>query len=421
MKVSRRGYLIGSAAGVALLPLSHSLAANAADAASDNSGHFDPTAPLPHKSAFFPLRGTYLNSGSQHPLSRGAKASLEAYLQYKTMSGASDYSGGAMRKRVVEKFATLINASVDEICFVQSTTAGENLVINALDIPNSGGRIVTDTLHFFGSIPTYGELQNRGMDVVTLRHRDGRIDMDEFEAAVTPETRLVSLSSVSTFNGFQHDLKRVCDIAHEQGALVYADIIHSAGAVPFDVRATGVDFCSTASYKWLMADMGLGFLYVRSDRLDRLQRPWYGYHQVSSFRSHVFPGDPPGETVADYELANTASGFFSMGTVGNMVAAQLDYSLQYLLDVGVERIQRFRQPMIDRLQEALPRLGYEPLTPPDSETSLVSFAFADAREKLLPKLREADVTISVSRHYFRVSPSVFNDMDDVEHLIDVLG
>ena len=420
MNVSRRDCLVGSAAAIALLPLSHRLTASAANADTDDHELFDPATPLPHKSAFFPLRGTYLNSGSQHPLSRGARAGVDAYLQYKTMSGDSSDSGRGMRPRVVEAFARLINASVDEICFVQSTTAGENLIINALDIPDSGGRIVTDALHFFGSIPTYAELRKRGMDVVTLRPKEGRIDMDEFEAAVTSDTRLVALSSVSTFNGFQHDLKLVCDIAHEQGALVYADIIHSAGSVPFDVRATGVDFCSTASYKWLMGDMGLGFLYVRADRLDRLQRPWYGYHQVSSFQSHMYPGDPPGETVADYELAENARGYFAMGTVANATAAQLDYSLQYLLDVGVERIQRYRQPMIDQLQEALPRLGYESLTPRESETSLVSFACADARDKILPKLREANITISVSRNHFRVSPSVFNDLDDIERLIDVL-
>jgi selenocysteine lyase/cysteine desulfurase len=354
-------------------------------------------------------------------LSRGGKASVDAYLLYKTMSDEAEYSGGDMRSRAHEAFARLINASVDEVCFVQSTTAGENLVINALDIPDSGGRVVTDALHFFGSFPTYAELQKRGMDVVTLRSRQGRIDMSEFEAAVNSKTTLVAVSSVSTFNGFQHDLKLVCEIAHRQGAMVYADIIHSAGAVPFDVRATGVDFCSTASYKWLMGDMGLGFLYVRADRLDRLQRPWCGYHQVSSFQSHVYPGDPPGDAVADYELGRSADGYFAMGTVANAVAAQLDYSLQYLLDVGVERIQRYRQPMIDRLQETLPGLGYAPLTPPGTSSPLVSFACTDARKRLQPKLQSAGIVLSVSRNHFRVSPSVFNDMDDIERLIDVLS
>ena len=71
-------------------------------------------------------------------------------------------------------------------------------------------------------------------------------------------TKLVAVSLVSMINGFQHDLKALCDIAHSRGALVYADIIQGAGAVPIDVHAWGVDFCACATYKWLMGDFGVG-------------------------------------------------------------------------------------------------------------------------------------------------------------------
>lgn len=413
MTISRRETLLGAGA-LALAPLSRELYASAVDAVAEP---IDPASPLPHKSAFFPLRGVYLNSGSQHPLSRGARAGADAYLQHQTMSGNRDYSMRNTRTRVLENYARLINASTDEIYLVQSTTAGENLVLNALDIPDAGGRIVTDALHFFGSFPLYGELAKRGMDVVTLRPTDGRIDKAEFEAAVTADTRLVAVSSVSTFNGYEHDLKAICEIAHAKDALVYADVIHGVGAVPFDVRETGVDFCSSASYKWLMGDFGMGFLFVRADRLDRIQRPWVGYFQVSRLQTHVYPGD----LVGDYELENTTRGHFAMGTMANAVAAQLDYSLQYLLDVGVARIQAYRQPLMDRMQQALPELGYPSLTPPESRTPLSSFACENARERLGPKLREAGVTISVYANRFRVSPSVFNGMDDIEYLLEVLS
>lgn len=413
MTVTRRDTLIGAGA-LALAPLGRELSASEAEALAQP---LDPATPLPHKSAFFPLPGVYLNSASQHPLSRGARAGADAYLQYQTMSGNRDYSMRDARTRVLENYARLINATTDEIFLVQSTTAGENLVLNALDIPDAGGRIVTDALHFFGSFPLYGELAKRGMDVVTLRPTDGRIDMAEFEAAITADTRLVAVSSVSTFNGYEHDLKAICEIAHAKDALVYADVIHGVGAVPFDVRETGVDFCSSASYKWLMGDFGMGFLYVRGDRLERIERPWVGYFQASSLQTHVYPGD----LVGDYELENTTRGHFAMGTMANAVAAQLDYSLQYLLDVGVERIQAYRQPLMDRMQETLPELGYPSLTPPESRTPLSSFACENARERIGPRLREAGVQISVYQNRFRVSPSVFNDMDDIDYLLEVLS
>src|SRR5215469_15044613 len=235
-------------------------------------------APLPLKSEFNPIHLTYLDSGTMHPIANGARRAVGSYLENRSLHPRERFSLDEMDKRVREHFAALINAASEEICLVQSTTAGEQLVVRALEIPANRGRIVTDTLHFSGSFYLYQEMARRGMDVVWLRPRDGqRIDMRDIEQAVTKSTKLIALSLVSTFNGFQHDLKRVCEIAHANGAYVYADIIHAAGAVPVDVRASGVDFAACASYKWLMGDFGLGFLYVRADLLDKIQRPQYGY------------------------------------------------------------------------------------------------------------------------------------------------
>jgi selenocysteine lyase/cysteine desulfurase len=61
---------------------------------------------------------------------------------------------------------------------------------------------------------------------------------------------------VSYLNGFQHDLKKICDLAHSHAAHIYADLVQAAGAVPIDVRAAGVDFCACGSHKWLMGDIG---------------------------------------------------------------------------------------------------------------------------------------------------------------------
>src|SRR6202034_2265832 len=94
------------------------------------------------------------------------------------------------------------------------------------------------------SIYLYRTLQRSGHDVRIVGEHDGRIEMKDLEAAIDKNTRLVCLSLVSFANGFQHDLKRVCEIAHAHGAHVYADIAQAAGAVPIDVRDSGVDFCA---------------------------------------------------------------------------------------------------------------------------------------------------------------------------------
>jgi len=413
---TRRELLVGSAAA-ATLPFAPQI--TMAQALDDPP--FDPSSPLPHKDAFFPFEGTYLNSASQHPMSRAARRASDRYLDYKKFSAPSNYSSGDIRQRVLENYAKLINADTDEICFVGSTTVGENLMLQALGIPGTPGRIVTDELHFVGSLPTYTELAKRGMDVVTIRaNEDGSIDLEQYEQAITDETRLVAVSHVSMLNGFQHDLKGLCELAHAKGALVYADTVQSVGNTPIDVRDSGVDFTSAAGYKWLMGDMGLGLMSVRKDRLSSLQRPWYGSGQLARREHFGFPNPGSNGQVTEYEYRDSALGYFAMGTLSNIVAAEFDVSLDYLLKVGVKRIQAYRQPLIDYLQDELPRLGYPTITPRGAGSALVSFRHDDAAA-LRKRLNAANITITVSDHYFRVALSVFNDTNDVERLVRALA
>lgn len=406
---------------------SAALLAPAALAAADEKSTqtFDPGRPLPHKNAFAPFATTYLNSASQHPLSLGARNAVSRYLDYKSFSTDSEYSVRANYDSVLEKYATLINAHDDEVCFVQSTTVGENLVLKALDFPGRKGRIVTDELHYVGSLPTYAELARRGVEIVTLRAGDdGRILLDQFADAIDGNTRLVTVSLVSMVNGFQHDLKSICDVAHARGAMVYADAVQAVGAVPLDVRESGVDFCSAASYKWLMGDQGLGFLFARKDRLSQIERPWFGHYQLGRSRALGFPNPDRGadfaDAVTDYAHFDSARGYFAMGSQSNIVASMLEHSLDYLLRTGVRRIQDYRQPLLGRLRDALPALGFAPITPPESKSSIISFRHDGSSDALRARLQEAKVTATIGPFHLRISPSVFNDADDIERLLRAL-
>lgn len=384
---------------------------------------FDTASELPHKDAFFPIRGVYFNAGVQHPVSRASAAAAEEYIRYKGFHTDMDYDPAAMRSNVIGKFAKLVNAEPDELTLVGSTTAGENLIIQALDLEAKGGRVVTDDLHYFGSYQIYGELKKQGVEVITIRNINGDIDYKAYEEAITDQTTLVALSSVSTFNGHQHDLKRICDLAHSRGALVYADAIHHIGATPFDVKDSGADFMSCGTFKWLMGDQGTGFLYVRRDRLQSLKRPVYGKRQVRNLVTHVFPGDEitTDDNVYEYDLAENTEGYFSIWSEPRIVIAQLDRSLEYLLAVGVDRITAYRQPMLRFLRKEIEALGYKCLTPGRMITPILSFDCADAAKRLGPLFSEADIKASLYKGHFRIAVSVYNDMADAAYFVKTLA
>ncbi len=383
---------------------------------------FDNSRPLPHKEAFFPIKGIYFNAGVQHPVSRASVAAAQEYLTYKGFHTDLDIDPLKLRDDVVRKYARLVNAAPDEIAIIGSTTVGENLIVAAVDLVGKSARVVTDDLHYFGSYQIFGELKKQGVEVITIRNRNGTIDYKDYEAAINDQTDLICVSGVSTFNGHQHDLKRLSALAHKHGALIYADVIHQVGATPFDVRDCNVDFCAAGSFKWLMADQGCGFLYVKKESLKTLKRPWYGKRQVRNLVTHVFPGDviTADNNVYEYDLAETAEGYFSIWSEPRIVLTQLNQSLAYLLDVGVERITAYRQPILAYLRQEIERLGYQCLTPEGSITPLLSFEFADAKGKLGPIFAKAGIKVSLYKGHFRLAVSVYNDMDDAKALITVL-
>jgi selenocysteine lyase/cysteine desulfurase len=320
-----------------------------------------------------------------------------------------------------DAFAALINAKREEISYIPNTSTGENLVVEALGITRFDKNVVTDALHFDGALVHLLELKKQGLDLRLVMPREGRIDMRDLERVVDGKTRLIEVSLVSMYNGFQHDLKAVCDLAHAHGAYVYADIIQGAGAVPLDVRATGVDFAATATYKWLMGDFGLGFLFVREELLGSvIHRTHWSYDSAPDTAIHLSPLDPQFSTPVTWTPGSDATGYFQLGTMANGVAAALRSSLPYIRQLGIENIQAWRQPMLRKLQTEMPRLGFAAQTPPDSTSPIVTFAHKDA-ETIKRKLQAAGIGVTVAPYYMRIAPSIYNDLHDVDRLLEALA
>ncbi len=377
-------------------------------------------ASLPAK-AEFPITETQtcLDNARWHPLGAGSMRAIQEYLDFKARG--TPLAAANQQVKVKEMFAKLINARPSEISFVPSTTVGENLIVSGLGIPRIGGNVVTDALHFEGSTFLYRSLEKQGLDLRVVMPRDWRITLNDLDKVIDKNTKLVALSLVSFANGFQHDLKAVCELAHSRGARVYADIVQAAGAVPIDVRASGVDFCACASYKWLMGDMGVGFLYAREDLLDKaIHRTQYGYRQMRNYADHIFPYDPPNTQPATWEEMTDAAAHFEVGTISSTTVACLNYSLEYIQRLGIANIQAHNSSLVARLKKEVPRLGFESLTPPETTSPIVSFAVKNP-EAIAARLKKANVVVKVDQHLMRISPSVYNDQKDIDKLLNALS
>jgi selenocysteine lyase/cysteine desulfurase len=365
---------------------------------------------------------TYINNAGVHPVSAPAARVIEQHLAYKVHGPGPERL--AIEEPEIEKlkelYGRLINAESTEVALVQSTLAGENVVAAGLGLHSGKGNVVIDEFHYHGGAYIYRKLEDAGLEVRIVKQRDWRTHLRDFEELVDRDTRLIAITLVSNINGFLADSKSLSELAHAHDAYLYADVVQAAGCIPLDVRALGIDFCCAGGYKWLMGLEGLGFLYVKEELQDSVLRPMqFGDRQYDNIQYHNFPGSPPGPADVTWEPKPGAAKY-EIGTLPHIVVASQLQSLQYILDIGVERIQSHATPMVERLLREMPALGYPAITPPRTGTPLVAFQ-ASKPEELLAKLKRANVNVKVKWYQTRISPSVYNNEDDIDALLNALS
>jgi selenocysteine lyase/cysteine desulfurase len=370
------------------------------------------------------LNETYFNSAAQHPLGNHTVRAMQDYIAFLHLGpgdGRRDFWEHGFSE-VKPMFARLINAKPSEVALCPSTTVG-------------GFNVVTNDLHYTESLANYlVRRQRQGLEVRIVKHRDWRIDMRDMERAVDNKTRLIAVSLVSSVNGHVEDARALAKLAHAHGGYLFADIIQGCGATPIDVKAMGIDFASCAMYKWLQGEHGFGFLYIREDLAGSVVRP-LDFNGHPDFNYAPWTRTPkPG--LGDF-INHTSSGVaaFECGTPSVITYAAQHASLRYIERLGVANIRAHAKSLIDRLQREMPRLGYTPITPEGSESSLVTFLCRDA-EAVRNKIRRAaeagkakisitgpNSALTVGRfgNHVRFSVSVFNNQDDVTRVLEVLA
>jgi selenocysteine lyase/cysteine desulfurase len=412
----------------------HFLAGTAALAAASSAPDASPN--FSKIRADFPraLNETYFNSAAQHPLGNHTVRGMQRYIEFLAKGPGESredfWETGFLQ--VKPMFAKLINAKPSEIALCGSTTIGENILLNGIDL--RAGNVVTNDLHYTSSLSNYLQRRDHGLDVRIVKHRDWHIDLADMERAVDRKTKLIAVSLVSSVNGHLENVKALSDLAHSHGALLFADIIQGAGAIPIDVRAMGIDFASCAMYKWLQGEHGFGFLYIREDLIGKSVNP-------TELTGHVeFNYAPWSKTIppSASEFANRVPDgihAFECGTPSVITYAAQHESFRYIERLGVSNIQSHAQRLITRLRKEMSGRDYRCITPEGSGTPLIAFRCRDT-EDVRQKIRIASTTgkarisitgpnsaLTVGRFgdHLRFSVSVFNNDEDVSKVVQILS
>jgi selenocysteine lyase/cysteine desulfurase len=364
---------------------------------------------------------TYLNVSGQSPMPRvsirAVQAALEAKKSPHHMPDSTFYE---VPNRIRASIARLIGGKPEEIAATSGASAGVAAV--AYGLPwKPGDEIITAKSEFPLQYTTWKPMEQReGVKLKIVAPRERFITADDLIAAMTPRTRLVSVSLVRFDDGSLLDAARVAAACHAHGALLLLDASQCCGAMPMDVHALGADFVVSAGYKWLLGPFGTGFLWVKSEHL-QMVRPgpfyWMAVAGSDNFAALNFDDPKPAPSAKRWDAPEWAS-YFNF----NLVA--MDASVEFVERMGPERVLAHNRKLIELLFERLPKDRFVLASPLDAAHRGPYGCFAarslEKTAEVYQHLRNENVVVSLREGNIRVSPHLFNTERDIDRLISVV-
>jgi cysteine desulfurase/selenocysteine lyase len=353
----------------------------------------------------------YLNHAAVAPLSFRVRDAVNRYMTRRALKGIEPYPWAVkMANETRGLVAQMLHARADQIAFVLNTSDGLNIIAQGLDW-QPGDRVLLNDLEFPTNLYPFLNLKRRDVEADIIKSVDGKITPAQIREAITPQTKLLSISHVQFRTGAKTDLTEIGKICREHNILFVVDAIQSLPHSPIDVERDSIDFLACGSHKWLMSGEGAAFVYVNDRALEAIHQASVGWTSV----------EDPFDHTPHLERLRHGAARFENGTMNYSGIAALNASLKFFNEFGLEKMERAVLDLSGYLIGRLERQGIAVITPKaESERAgIVSFEFPDA-EKTFEQLQKENIIISVRSGVPRVAPHFYNTEEELKKLIVAL-
>lgn len=284
------------------------------------------------------MRSIYLDYNATTPLASSVQEGMLPFLAEHYGNPSSGHALGRAAHAAVDdartRVAQLLGAMTEEIVFTSGGTESNNLALKGLFYrqPSDRRHLVISAFEHPAIKAPAQFLARQGAAVAVVEcDRSGTISPSAVEAALRPETYLVSVMLANNEIGTLQPLRAIAEACHARGVLVHTDAAQAVGKVTVDVRQLDVDLLTIAGHK-LYAPKGVGALYVR--RGVELEPLLHGAGHERGLRAGT-------ENVAQV---------VGLGLAAEMAARSLD--------VAVRRVEALRDRLWERLSAAIPGISW---------------------------------------------------------------
>jgi isopenicillin-N epimerase len=306
------------------------------------------------KQFLIPADEVYLNNGTVGSCPMPVlRAVFDGYNDTEKMaqSDPEDYPiwGYGAWNEFRDPLAEFVGCTRDELALVRNATEANSYIANGLDMKPGDEVLMTDQEHPGGEHPWNLRAKRYGIAVKKIALPkpvpNAAAALNLINDAITPRTRVLFFSHITTVTGVVLPAKELCALARSKGILSAVDGAHVVGMMRLNVRELGCDMYTSSPHKWLQAPKGTGFLYVRDEVIDRL------------WNTIVTAGwDEPKLRAERFQRIGSSN----VPALWGMRAA-----VQLANQIGMERIERRHRQMADHILKEMVQRGAESWTSPD--------------------------------------------------------
>jgi selenocysteine lyase/cysteine desulfurase len=366
-----------------------------------------------HKSLFVPSQGIYLlNHSVGRPPVTTRDAWVESFLEPWENAGENVWPRWL---ETIDNFrnaiAVLLNGHAADFCPQVNLSSALTKIISSLT-PTDSRRTILYTEEDFPSIAfVLQQAVKQGYRIKAIPGQLDTLDPEVWSEQLSGDVCLVLVTHVQSNTGRQVPVTDICAMAQQREIVSVIDVAQSVGVVPIDLCVWKADFIIGSCVKWLCGGPGAGFLWVAPHRLSTCEPTdvgWFSHENPFEFDIHNF------------RYAKDALRFWG-GTPSVAPYATAANSIRLIHQIGVDTIRTHNLSLTRQIIEAVDvNCMITPAQPKQRGGTVVLHYPEEQLDALCSRLKRARVDFDVRPTGIRMSPHIYNDLSEIEAVVDLL-